>query len=71
MKRITVTKIVKEIEFEGVCSEMESKKVSRDNISQNMWAISLGFLLLHFASSIYQTFISASGLASSLSIYEV
>ena len=36
MKDIRVTKTAKEIKFEGVRAELESKKVSRDNHSQNI-----------------------------------
>ena len=37
VKDLTVTKNVKEIKFEGVWGELESKKVSRENNSQNIW----------------------------------
>ena len=37
VKCIRVTEIAKEIKFEEVCGELESKKVSRDNQSQNIW----------------------------------
>ena len=33
---LRVTKNIKEIKFEGVWGELESKKVSRDNDSQNI-----------------------------------
>ena len=36
MKGIRVTKILKEIRFEGVRGELESKKVSRDNHLQDI-----------------------------------
>ena len=36
VKDLRVTKNVKEIKFEGVWGELESKKVSRDNNSQNI-----------------------------------
>ena len=36
VKDLRVTKNVKEIKFEGVWGELESKKVSRDNDSQNI-----------------------------------
>ena len=36
VKDLRVTKNVKEINFEGVWGELESKKVSRDNDSQNI-----------------------------------
>ena len=36
LKDLRVTKNVKEIKFEGVWGELESKKVSRDNNSQNI-----------------------------------
>ena len=36
MKGTRVTKNVKEIKFEGVWNELESKKLSRDNNSQNV-----------------------------------
>ena len=36
VKDLRVTKNVKEIEFEGVWGDLESKKVSRDNNSQNI-----------------------------------
>ena len=36
VKDLRVTKNVKEIKFEGVWGELKSKKVSRDNISQNI-----------------------------------
>ena len=36
LKDLTVTKNVKEIKFGGVGGELESKKVSRDNNSQNI-----------------------------------
>ena len=36
MRDLTVTENVKEIKFEGVWGELESKKVSRDNNSQNI-----------------------------------
>ena len=36
VKCIRVTEIAKEIKFEEVCGEVESKKVSRDNQSQNI-----------------------------------
>ena len=36
MKDFRVTKNVKEIKFEGVWGERESRKVSRDNNSQNI-----------------------------------
>ena len=35
-ERLRVTKNVKEIKFEGVWGELESKNVSRDNNSQNI-----------------------------------
>ena len=35
VKGLRVTKNVKEIKFEGVWGDLESKKVSRDNNSQN------------------------------------
>ena len=37
VKGLRVIKYVKEIKFEGVWGELESKKVSRDNNSQNIW----------------------------------
>ena len=36
VKDFRVTKNVKEIKFEGVWGELESRKVSRDNNSQNI-----------------------------------
>ena len=36
MKGLRVTKIFKEIKFEGVWNELESKKFFRDNNSQNI-----------------------------------
>ena len=36
VKGLRLTKKVKEIKFEGVCGKLESKKVSRDNNSQNI-----------------------------------
>ena len=36
VKDLTVTKNVKEIKFEGVWGELESKRVSRDNNTQNI-----------------------------------
>ena len=36
VKDLRVTKNVKEIKFEGVWGELESKKVSRDNNTQNI-----------------------------------
>ena len=36
LKGLRVTKIVKEIKFEGVWDELESKIISRDNQSQNI-----------------------------------
>ena len=35
-KDLRVTKNVKEIKFEGVWGQLESKKVSKDNNSQNI-----------------------------------
>ena len=37
MKGLKVTKIVKEIRFEGVRSELKAINVSRENHSQNIW----------------------------------
>ena len=37
VKGLKVTKNVKEIKFEEVWSKSESKKLSRDNFSQNIW----------------------------------
>ena len=37
MKGLRVTKIFKEIKFERVWNELESKKFFRDNNSQNTW----------------------------------
>ena len=37
VKGLRVTKIFKEIKFEGVWNELESKKFFRDNNSQNTW----------------------------------
>ena len=37
MKCLRVTKIVKEIKFEGAWDELEAKNISRDNQSQNIW----------------------------------
>ena len=37
VKTVRVTKIVKEIKFEGVWGKLEAKNVSRDNHSQNIW----------------------------------
>ena len=37
MKDLRVTKIVKLFKFEKVWDDLESKKVSRDNNSQNIW----------------------------------
>ena len=36
MKGVRVTENIKETGFEGVWGELESKKVSRDNNSQNI-----------------------------------
>ena len=36
MKGVRVTKIVQKITFEGVLGGLESKKVSRENNSQNI-----------------------------------
>ena len=36
VKGVRVTKNVKEIKFEGVWGELESRKVSNDNTSQNI-----------------------------------
>ena len=36
VKGLRVTKIFKEIKFEGVWNELESKKILRDNNSQNI-----------------------------------
>ena len=36
MKGLRVTKIAKEIKFEGVWGELEAKNISRDNHSQNI-----------------------------------
>ena len=35
MKGLRLTKIVKEIKYEGVSGKVEAKNVSRDNYSQN------------------------------------
>ena len=37
MKDLRVTKIFKWIKFEGVYGKLDSKKVSSDNKSQNIW----------------------------------
>ena len=37
MKCLRVTKLVKEIKFEGVWDDLEAKNVSKDNHSQNIW----------------------------------
>ena len=37
VKELKVTKIVKEVKFEGVWGKLEAKNVSRDNHSQNIW----------------------------------
>ena len=36
MKGLTVTKNVEEIKFDGIWGDLESKKVSGDNNSQNI-----------------------------------
>ena len=36
MKDLRVTKVIKETKFQGVWGELESKKISRDNHSQNI-----------------------------------
>ena len=41
VKNLRVTKNAKEIKFEGVWGELESKKVFRDNNSQNIWDLPL------------------------------
>ena len=52
MKGLRVTKIDKEIKFEGVWAELEAKSVSRDNHSQGNWeSLDIFLIIPNFLTS--------------------
>ena len=83
MKCLQVTKIVKEMNFEGVWDKLEAKNISRDNHLQNIWAwLCLSCEINHYGKSLTLFFeellaaiknilILAGRLDTSLSFYEV
>ena len=78
MKGLSVTKNVKEIMFEGVWCELETKKGSREKNSQNIFLCeiahigkSLISIFQEFSPSININFIFARRLDTELSFYEV
>ena len=74
MKDVRVTKNVKAIKFEELGGELESKKGSRDNNSQNTGTCnrkSLSSVFQEFAPTTPKTFIFAKRLDTRLSFYEV
>ena len=76
MKGLTVTKKVKEIKFEGVWGELESKNNQKKKIKKISCEIahngkSLISIFQEFSSSINKTFILAGRLGTRLSFYEL
>ena len=58
MKGLRVTKIDKEIKFEGVWAELEAKSVSRDNHSQGNWeSLNIFLIIPNFLTSKSQVFL--------------
>ena len=75
-----ITKIVREIKFEGVCGDLESKQISRDNNLQNIETNSFSCEIAHnrkglisdfqeFSASSSKTFILAGRLGTSPLFY--
>ena len=83
MKCLRVTKLVKEIKFEGVWDDLEAKNVSKDNHSQNIWDWpwfsceiahywkSLISVLEEFVASTKKMLILTGGLGTRMSFYGV
>ena len=83
LKGLRVTKTFKEIKFEGVWNELESKKFFRDNNSQNTWewlefssdiahnGKSLISVFAEFFASINKNFTLTERLATWLSLCQV